>query len=510
MIQMNLLRMTLIILLTAGIAGFFGCNEMQVRKKREVRAVWMTRFEYAQGKTKAESQKFIYDSFRKFSQAGVNTIVFQVRGNADAFYVSEFEPWSMLLSGTLGKDPEWDPLAFALETARPLGLEVHAWLNTFPAWRHNDPPPEMSQPEHPLRLHPEWLVCDSAGTAMQTGEGYISFSPGNPEVHEHILKVVMDILNKYDVDGIHFDYIRYPENSLAKGYSHDKVSINRFNSIKGNPLSLEWENWQREQVNNFISGIYNHVTKAKPWVKISAAVLGFHHRAGWSGYFPVYQDARRWIASGKIDMLFPMMYTKIGHPTAPFEEALQQWKSMSYLGRPIFPGIGSYQVGRRYKWSDVWDQISLIRKEKFNGMIFFAASSLLEGLQQISEKYYPSPALTLAMPWKANVPVVFPRIKNVVLNIDTLEIHFDKQETVSQYVVYKSPDFENADNIVAIIPGVIEMKKIKISENYLSTPIAVTALNRIGVESEPVWINYGSGKQISINQNSNPGEKGTE
>ncbi|HID38242.1 MAG TPA: hypothetical protein EYP36_01850, partial [Calditrichaeota bacterium] len=163
----------------------FSCGEKTRPLKREVRAVWMSRFEYAQGKTAKQAKAYIRDSFQKFAAAGMNTIIFQVRGQADAIYRSQYEPWSNLLTDTLGKDPGWDPLEYALTEAHDSGLDLHAWINTFPAWKSEEAPPQKSQPLHPLLAHPDWLVCDSAGNPMKPSAGYITFSPGIPAVQEH-------------------------------------------------------------------------------------------------------------------------------------------------------------------------------------------------------------------------------------------------------------------------------------------------------------------------------------
>lgn len=462
----------------------FSCADIPQSKKYEIRAVWMTRFEYARGKSADASKSYIQNSFQKFAHAGLNTIIFQVRGNADAFYHSKYEPWSQMLTDTLGKDPGWDPLAFALEVSRKYGIELHAWLNTFPAWRAGDPLPLPSEPMHPLLTHPEWVVRDSSGQLMNPTEGYITFSPGNPAVREHINNVVLDLIDNYDVDGLHFDYIRYPEWSNRLGYSHDSVSVSRFHAGDANKSQLSWENWQREQISYFVENIYNRTTSRKPWLKISAAVLGFHHGRGWSGYDAVYQDVRRWMAMGKIDLVFPMMYNQIGHPTAPFEKALYQWKEMMHLGRPILPGIGAYKVGRSYDWQEVWDQVELIRKENFPGMVFFSAGALLKGLDLISEKYYPGPSLTTPLSWKPNVPVLQPAKINVAVLADSLEISWQEQSGITKYVIYKNNVIEDVKNLIAIFPAHNEKGKVKL--DTVGDSYYITAINRIGLESRPI------------------------
>lgn len=226
-----------------------GCGRTIFTGKREARGVWMSRFEYATDRTRNDpsaGQELIRSTFERARAARFNMVFFQIRGNADAFYRSELEPWSAMLTGTLGKDPGWDPLAFAVEEAHRVGLELHCWINTFPLWRGETPPPE-TVPRQVFLDHPEWIVCDSAGNPMKVkGNEYVWGSPGNPDVRNHILDVVRDIAERYDIDGIHFDYIRYPEGSVTEGYSHDSVSVARFESPEGNPDRLSWEHWQRE------------------------------------------------------------------------------------------------------------------------------------------------------------------------------------------------------------------------------------------------------------------------
>ncbi|MGH2566859.1 MAG: glycoside hydrolase family 10 protein, partial [Bacteroidota bacterium] len=236
-----------------------GCGKQVFTGKREARGVWMSRFEYADDSSRSNpdrAQRRIREVFEQARRAKFNMVFFQVRGNGDAFYRSAYEPWSLMLTGTLGQDPGWDPLQFALDEAHRLGLELHAWLNTFPVWRGKTPPAE-STPRSVYLEHPDWLVCDSDGKPMPLNDGYVNVSPGIPAARQHVLDVVMDMVEKYDVDGIHFDYIRYPEESTARGYSHDSISVARFTSTEGNPKRLAWDHWQREQVNEFVIDAYN-------------------------------------------------------------------------------------------------------------------------------------------------------------------------------------------------------------------------------------------------------------
>lgn len=460
-----------------------GCK-IPAAKKHEVRAVWMSRFEYAEGKSKVEAQTYIRHEFQRFRQAGINLIILQVRGNGDAFYRSDFEPWSNLLSGQIGKDPGWDPLQYAIEVAHENGLELHAWINTFPAWKAENPPPTPSQPLHPLLAHPEWVVCDKNGQPMKPNEGYITFSPGIPEVQRHIRNVVLDIVAKYDIDGIHFDYIRYPESAEQLGYSHDSVSVRRFTCSVENAQQLEWNAWQREQIDRFVSDIYNSVTAAKPWVKVSAAAIGHYSDVGWNGFHAVYQDAQRWLATGKMDMIFPMTYSRINHPTAPYTLALDQWKSMRHLGRYIIPGVATYKVGEEYKWKEIWNQIKLLREQGFPGMVFFSANSLSRGLDQLQEKYYAQPALIPPMDWKKGVPLITPENLQYSVKQDSAILQWQTRDAPAHFVLYNQSDITSPEAILAIFPGWQNSCRLALQD--VKIELFITAINRIGQESAPV------------------------
>lgn len=459
------------------------CKKPQL-KKYEIRAVWMSRFEYAQGKSTEQSKTFIRQAFQKFRQAGMNLIIFQVRGNGDAFYHSQYEPWSNLLSDSLGKNPGWDPLQFALQQAHDLGLELHAWINTFPAWKAENPPPAKSEPLHPLLAHPEWLVCDSAGMPMRPKAGYITFSPGNPHVQRHIHNVVFDIVENYDVDGLHFDYIRYPEGADKLGYSHDSASVIRFGDSLQNSNAYSRTVWQREQVSQFLATAYNGITARKPWVKVSAAVLGHAHSAPWNGFHSVYQDARRWLSTGKIDLLFPMTYTAMKHPIAPYTQAIEQWRTMRHLGRYIIPGIAVYKLGRQYTIKEVYKQMELLREQEFPGMVFFAATNLLKALDKIQEKYYPAPTLTPPLPWKKGVPLA--EAGNLQMSIKNKELHFSWQADSAawKFVLYKNKDISAPAHIVKILNG--DQRSFSYPLPLKEEDYYLTALNRVGMESRPV------------------------
>jgi uncharacterized lipoprotein YddW (UPF0748 family) len=205
---------------------------------------------------------------------------------------------------------------------------------------------------------------------MPRSNHYVSFSPGNPDVRRHIKNVVMEITSKYDVDGIHFDYIRYPEGSTQNGYSHDAVSCTRLRSPKDNPLRLSRENWQREQITQLIAEAYNAITTLKPWVKVSAAVIGNYNLSGWNGYHKVFQDAVRWAKIEKIDMIIPMIYRS--RKNGGFQELIQNWNNLQNIRQPIAPGLGVFNL----PFDEVLEEIDDVRSAGLGGVVLFAASSI--------------------------------------------------------------------------------------------------------------------------------------
>ncbi|MDD5540335.1 MAG: family 10 glycosylhydrolase [Candidatus Marinimicrobia bacterium] len=430
---------------------------------RELRGVWMSRFDYTQPfeNHDPEAMKtFIRDSFQKFKQANFNVIFFQVRGNGDAFYNSQYEPWSDLLTGQLGQDPGWDPLNFAIETAHQLGLELHAWINVFPAWRGKIPPP-VTKPIHPYLAHPDWLVCDSDGNPMPLSNNYVSFSAGIPAVHDYLIQVVTNIVSRYDIDGIHFDYLRYPDKAQAMDYSHDPISRSRFNSREGNPLKLDWDEWQREQLTQFVAKVYNNVTAIKPEIKVSAAVVGSYKTARWNGYSEVFQDARRWVEIGKIDLVIPMTYYGRNQHHFAFAAALKEWKAALANQRLVFPGLAVFHLD----WKEIIEEIHEIRNHQLAGMVMFAASSLDdEKLQSLESTEFKFPAIIPAMNWKDTTLPATPTDFSIN-KIDAKSIEFTWQisdtlsdkDNIKQYVIYRSLnkpiDLTKGENILAIIPG---------------------------------------------------------
>lgn len=490
-----LLGCTVGVLLTA-------CGARNSSPVKEARGVWLHRFEYCQITSTHDQDSiraYIADVIHHAADANFNMLFFQVRGNGDAYYTPGLEPWGNLLTGTLGEDPGWDPLEFALDLAHERGLELHAWFNTFPVWRGRTPPP-LTQPPSPYLVHPEWVVNDSAGNPMPLSDHYVSFSPGVPAAQEHIINVVTDVARRYDIDGVHFDYIRYPEGAPDSGYSHDAISVARFESPHGNPLQLEWHDWQREQLTHFVSRAYNAITHEKSWLKVSASVIGSYTSGGWNAYHVVYQDPRRWTELDKIDFIIPMIYWPRTQTTQPFMVRSLEWQDHFTLGRYVFPGIGSYRYNtaeKPYTWAEAEGQIQDLRNYRIQGMVFFDARSLSARWHQLGKTLFSNPANPPPMPWKDDQPPQPPsRLRAVVMNENlTLSWVTPEDDDIQRFNIYMSRKLpinaQDSQNLRVVTPGPRLEWTMVLKPGLKDCYIAVSALDHAWNESglsEPLKI----------------------
>ena len=493
-----MVKLIKLIVFTLTAVQFLGlaCKQKKISTK-EARGVWVIRTEWAvradSNRIEVQRQK-IKDIFKEAVEARLNFVLFQIRGNGDAFYRSKYEPWSDILTDTLGKDPGWDPLEFAIEQAHQIGLELHVWFNTFTAWKGTEPPPHTN-PEHVYNTHPEWIVCDKNGKQMPLSEHYVFLSPGIPEVRDYVHNVAMDIVKNYDIDGFHFDYIRYPEGSDKLGYSQDSVSLAMFNSTEGNPKNLKWENWQRENVNQFVRKFYDEATALKPWLKISAAVIGKYDYSGWNGYHVVFQDARKWISEGKMDFIMPMVYWQTDHSTAPYGPTIRNWFDW-YHNRYIFPGMMINRLGSE-AWNirELFKQV-MINRDGGNGMTFFSYTGLNKIKNQLQWNGFPYFANMPPMSWKDDKPPMDPKkLRAHVLSSGNVLLIWSPPDSIIEvsdvwrYNIFRSEqspvDFFNAQNLIHITARADTFfvdSSIKPGKNY---HYLVTALDRVNNESPP-------------------------
>ena len=358
----------------------------------EFRGIWVTRWDY---KNVAD----VEDILDKAASMGLNAVMFQVRGRADAFYDSQYEPWAKELTGTLGKDPGWDPLATAVTEAHARGLELHAWINTFTAWSGNSPPPACDPP-HILSAHSDWLMVGADGKPMAYNDSYVFVSPGIPAVRDHIINVALDIVTGYDVDGLHFDYIRY----AGPKYSHDGPSAAAFQTASQQTPGLSWEDFQRDTLSSFVAAAYDSLTDVRPDVKVSAAVWGIYKEEfGWGGtsqgFYDYYQDSHRWISEGLLDAICPMAYWKMTVPKGGYTDfaTLTDDHLSAANGRHVYMGLKADYA----QFSQVTGQIAYQAQVGGRGFVLFSYATLHSaGFDGLLGEYLGAAPPTPAMPWK--------------------------------------------------------------------------------------------------------------
>lgn len=336
----------------------------------------------------------------------LNAVIFQVRPAADALYESKLEPWSPFLTGTMGKAPEpkWDPLAFAVAEAHRRGLELHAWFNPYRA-RYRGPRIEAAA-THVSRKMPS--VVKSYGP-------YLWMDPGEARVREHTTSVILDVVRRYDVDGVHIDdyFYPYPERD-RRGRAipfPDGASWERYRKSGG---TLSRDDWRRRNVDLLIQDLYEQIKAAKPWVKFGISPFGIWRPGypetvrGLDAYTVLYADSRRWLSEGWLDYFTPQLYWAVDARQQSYPQLLDWWTSQNTRGRHLWPGNGTYKVtdqGRvRWPSDEIVRQIDLTRAQPgADGNVHFNMTALVRDSDALAARLatgpYAAPALVPASPW---------------------------------------------------------------------------------------------------------------
>jgi len=307
------------------------CVEPAWGEFADLRAMWVTRFDYRNGNA-ATVQQIV----NNVASLGISDLVFQVRGQSDAYYDSNFEPRSTSLGGS------WDPLQVAIDAAHSQGIKVHAWVNTMPLWNGTTPPSTSTPIQHSFyNTNPSFRIIDSNGVPQPLQSGYVSANPVLPEWQSHVNDVANDIVSRYDVDGLHLDYIRWTGSTAFENLPHDSYSHQLFNQATGLDGSLSsnasaYRDYIRGRVTDLVGSISTTVHTAKPDVALSAAVW----RDPDVGYSQVLQDYRTWLENDLLDIAMPMIYLSSSNDSL-FLPNLTNILNISTNAK-IAPGIGAY------------------------------------------------------------------------------------------------------------------------------------------------------------------------
>ncbi len=415
--------------------------------KSEFRAVWVATVDNidwpTRGNYNPDSQRAEFIRLLDMHQRnGMNALVVQVRPATDAFYPSPYEPWSEWLTGKQGRPPSpyYDPLAFMIEETHKRGMEFHAWCNPYRA--------EFSTlkssiaPSHITRIHPEWFL--TYGTTRY-------FDPGNKDAQQFVVKVIRDIVSRYDVDAIHFDDYFYPYRIAGKEFP-DQASYAKY----GNGLSRE--DWRRSNVDSVILALSKMIKEEKPlcrfgispfgvWRNISKDAEGSNTTAGQTNYDDLYADILLWLKEGWIDYVAPQLYWEIGFRAAPFEVLLDWWSKHTY-GKHCYIGLGVYRANSNAAWRDKTQLPRMLQAMRntpnINGAIYFSSKTFDKNPNgwndSLRNNYYREPATIPLMPWIDSLLPAAPQVKAIfpmdtVVNI-TIEKSPLETKTISSYRLY--------------------------------------------------------------------------
>lgn len=453
--------------------------------KHEVRAVWLTTLsslDWPTAKATSEAgrrkqKEELCQLLDQLQACHINTVVLQTRIRGSVIYPSKIEPWDPCLTGQFDRDPGYDPLAFAIEETHRRGMELHAWVVTVPAFKVVNA--KKMGKRSLMSTHPELL--------RKHGEQYY-LDPGMPGSSSYLAAICREIVKGYDIDGIHFDYIRYPEQpeSFPDGSTYKKYG-------KGQNK----RDWRQDNITRMVREAYSAIKAIKPWVRLSCSPVGKYKdlsrysAKGWSALGAVYQDAQGWLREGIMDMLMPMMYFQGDH----FYPFAADWQENTY-GRTVAPGLGIYFLHpdqKDWEWGIIQRELCYLRQIGLGGQAYFRSRFLTDDVKGIytylRQDYYPYPALLPPMTWQSDarpaMPILVKRERQGGVNE---RVEWLPQEGC-RYVIYASSDqpvdTEKPQNIVRVTSETSYTYSL-LGAYYRNYHLAITALDRYGNESLPL------------------------
>ncbi|WP_266365510.1 family 10 glycosylhydrolase [Tellurirhabdus rosea] len=492
---MNYLFLALIFISTLAFA--------QPSPKREFRAAWVAtvgNIDWPSSKTLTPEQQraeFV-NILNQHKQAGLNAVIVQVRSVADAIYPSPFEPWAEVLTGRQGRapQPQYDPLQFMIGECRKRGLEFHAWFNPYRAVSNIQT--ATLDPNHVVVKHPDWLLAQGNLRIL---------NPGLPEVRAYVTGVVMDVVRRYDIDGVHFDDYFYPYPETGKAFNDDSTYALYPRGIAGRA------DWRRDNVDLFVKMVSDSIRAAKPWVKFGISPFGIWQNKsasqplgsdsrGLESYSAIYADSRKWFGQNWVDYIAPQLYWHIGNAAADFAKLLPWWSALN-PGRHLYIGHGLYRVNNDADaaWKNpaqIPNQMRLLRQTaNVQGSIFYNTNSLnknpLGVRDSLRTTLYNRPALLPPMPWKDATPPPAPLNLIATVRNNTAELHWNRPQAetgelgkIRQYAIYRA---ENGQPDLGTILALTATDTLDFADTGLKPGVSytyvVTALDRLHNESPP-------------------------
>lgn len=429
-------------LLVIGIILFTSATQAQTNF--EFRGVWIATVENIDWPSKkglsVDDQKAEFIHVLDMHQRnGMNAIFMQIRPAGDAFYPSQYEPWSEYLMGKQGLPPTpfYDPLAFMITETHKRGMEFHAWLNPYRAVFNVTK--SSIAPSHITKIHPEWFL--TYGTTK-------FFNPGLQEVRNLVSNIVKDLVTRYDLDGIHMDDYFYPYRITGKEFPDQKT-------YEQSGSKLNKDDWRRSNCDSIIKQLYLTIRAANPHVKFgispfgvwrnkSQDPIGSNTKAGQTNFDDLYADILLWLKLGWIDYVVPQLYWERGHKLCDYDTLLAWWNEHTY-GKHLYIGHGIYRVNTNAAWKDkneIPKQIQALRQySTTQGSVYFSSKNFETNANgwndSLRQNYYALPAIIPPMPWIDSIPPVKPLVNAV--NKTTFNIAYKGTESIKGLAFFALP-----------------------------------------------------------------------
>ena len=487
--------------------------------KREVRSVWMATvwaLDWPSSTSSTTAQKNEMVKYLDVLQKNnFNAVYFQVRTMSDAFYKSSYEPWSSYLTGTRGKDPGWDPLAFVVEECHKRGMECHAWVNPYRFSTGSNWSTAQDQALKSAGMLLAYTKSDGKTTTI--------LNPGLESVRKRIVDVCKEIISNYDVDGLVFDDYFYPEGIPVTSSAGD------YDLWQKSGASMTFGDWRRNNVNQMVADVYKMVQHQKPYVRFgispagaactSAAVAAKHGidrcpvASDWQ-YDGIFSDPVAWLEAGTIDYISPQLYWKTNHKTNPFGPMAKWWSYVAkHFGRHHY---ASHSISflnssnTTSDWEEIGKQVQFSRDYTENeapGAVFYSAAYVTGKKQSgfgewLQVNKFQNKALTPAIDWKKSD---LEKVQVSALSKRATVLSWAGVDNV-RYSVYAVPESVNVETLDSNIPaeyllGVSYKTTYTMPDDKKSGyNYAVCVLDRYGNEYEPVY--YGQSGVESIGENS--------
>ncbi len=514
----HLRLLSLLILLATSLTLF--ANE----PKHEFRATWLatvSSIDWPKTKAKdnasrAKQQQELTDILDKLVAGNMNACYMQVRSLCDAMYQSSYEPWSAALTGTRGKDPGYDPLAFAIEEAHKRGLELHIWVNPFRATSGGT----LSSNDQLLQHAGEWIIKYDNGSFS----GQI-IDPGYPQARAYVIKVLMEIVNNYDVDGIVMDDYFYPYGSTTTEDAASKALYKPTNVVDVNQDGKTDDDWRRNNVDDCIKVLYDSLQATKPWVRFGMGTFGIWTTqkkaaqaygltlpsgiTGLDDYDVQACNPVEWVKHGYVDYINPQLYWSRDYAGQDYDVLCKWWAKdvcehfsnqlpdgkkvhfcVSQAAYHAYDGYKGYDDGV----AEIQDQIDVNRSNLssgYNGSVFYNTTAYCKMYQELQASHFNYKALMPAMDWKVTEQLSAPENLRVENNILKWE-----HPTAERFTVYAYPmglDWTTAQKTGSYLQGIVYGNELALSQipNWQTMTLAVCSYDRFGVEHQEAIINEG-------------------